>query len=118
MPSDEDIEVSSGGNLKPGQPYKCKNCKTLFRTNTDVGSCPGCNEYMVADYNCTEYDGEVVEKSKQDEFEAAADEDKTLEQPRPDPKKSEIPISKNPQKNQNKGLKDMFMKVFGGGGAK
>lgn len=123
--SEEELEVRSPGNLIPNQPYKCIKCETMFRSNTNEASCPGCSDYMVDGYNCNPFGDPVVvseESSKPlqgtEDLEAAAEEDSTLEHPLPDPKKAQIPLSTKTKPGKNKSLKDMFKKVFGSGGAK
>ena len=127
--SDEQIEVSSGGNLKPGDTYVCNACSIIFMPEAELASCPQCNEIMVDGYNCREFNSEkqIEDMQKKDsgellsqdaeEIEAAAIEDQTLEKlPLPDPQKPEIPLSTKSSKSKDKTLTQMFRKVFGGGG--
>jgi rRNA maturation endonuclease Nob1 len=124
-PSDEEIEVSSGGNLVANQSYKCKGCKTIFMTEGDIATCPKCGEYMVDGYNCSPFSTsieseEIAEKDSGKLLAAATEEDSTLEkQPLPDPQKSQIPLStKSPEDKHSTSLRKMFKRVFGSGGGK
>ncbi len=130
--SDEEIEVGSKeqGNLEVGKGYSCNKCDVVFIAEDEIAGCPKCNEIMIDGYNCKEYEyDETLQQQRADsgeflhgegdEFteatmEAAAEEDSTLEQPLPDPEKSEIrlPTKKG---NETKTLKQMFKRVFGGG---
>jgi rubrerythrin len=125
-PSDEEIEVSSGGYLKPGGTYICNACSTIFIPEAEFAACPQCNDIMVDGRTCKAYSSErsLEDIQKKDsgellnpiaeEIEAAILEDQTLEkQLIPDPQKSEIPLStKAPNKVDDNALKALFRKVF------
>ena len=130
--SDEEIEVGSGGNLKIGEGYACISCNVVFIAEHEIENCPGCDSVMIDGYNCSQYDDETRRQRTQqadageflhghgEEFtqatlDAAAADDKTLEQPLPDPKKDSIPLSTRVQKTSKMSLKEMFKTVFGGG---
>ena len=129
--SDEEVEVSSGGNLKPGTAYICNVCSVVFLPEAELAGCPQCNNTMVDGYNCKEFNTERASEDTQkkdsgellspeaEEIEAAALEDQALEkQPLPDPEKTEIPLSTRSSSSKDKSLKSMFKKVFGSGGGK
>jgi hypothetical protein len=137
--SDKEVKISSGGNLEVGKAYVCNKCTVYFMPEAEMASCPTCNEVMVDGYNCKPFYSETEEADTQrkdsgellhghgDEFDqaaidaaaidAAVEEDKTLEQPLPDPQKTGIPISTRTSKEKHaRSLKEMFKRVFGGGG--
>jgi len=118
-PSDEEIEVSSGGNLEVGMIYSCISCGVGFKAEHEIENCPQCKSIMIDGYNCTAHGDSEFLHGHGDEFteatlDAAIEEDSTLEQPLPDPEKKEIPLSTRVQETSNMSLKEMFAKVFGG----
>lgn len=119
--SDEEIEDGSG-NLIPGDVYICKACSIIFTPEENIAACPECCEIMIDGDNCKPFKTDETLHGHGDEFDkvaiaAAAEEDKGLEQPLPDPEKSEIPIPTiTPEDVHARSLKSMFKRVFGSGG--